>query len=276
MKYQFLRFIGFIIGLVPSSILYTVAEVIGFFGFIFWKNRRITGFQNLKKAFPEKNHRELKKILKNVFINLSIIIFEIFKQPYVGRNIDKVFNVKGFHNLKKAYSKNKGVILITSHFGNWELAGSLICKKGFNLDVIQKKQNNLDFDKVLNHYRQINGMKPIDRKIGLRKGVQALKKGEILALLVDQKAKIGGVEAEFFDHNASTTPLPAKLYQKYKSPIVFMYSKRIGTLKFEVNFYELYQPENEDIMEITQYINNSIENYIRETPEQWLWVHNRW
>ncbi|MGM0608769.1 MAG: lysophospholipid acyltransferase family protein [Candidatus Muiribacteriota bacterium] len=158
MKYIFYRLIGFLIVLLPVQLLYMVAEKIGQTAYFFWGSRRKIGLNNLKTAFPEKNKNELKSILKQTFINFAITFFEIFKQPYLKGNIEKIFKVEGLENLERAYQKNKGVLLITSHFGNWEVAGSLICLLGYKLAVVQKTQNNLAFDKLINYYRQLNGI----------------------------------------------------------------------------------------------------------------------
>ncbi len=276
MKYFFYRLLGFFIGILPIPIFYTLAEKVGKTAYIFWGKRRKIGMENLKKAFPEKSNQELKIILEKTFINFSYTFFEIFKQPYVKNNIDNIFRVKGLENLETAYSDGKGVILVTAHFGNWELAGSFICSLGYKLGVIQKTQKNTDFDRLINYYRTLNNIKPIGRKTALKDGIKALKNGEILGIIADQKANTSGIISDFFGIPAKTTPLPARLYLKFKRPIVFVVPKRTGQMKFEVDFIEKYEPECDNIEEITQYINDRLESFIRQTPEQWFWPHNRW
>ncbi|MGM0608675.1 MAG: lysophospholipid acyltransferase family protein [Candidatus Muiribacteriota bacterium] len=276
MKYYFFRVSGFFIGLIPNCLLAFAGKVLGSLVFIFWKKRRKIGFDNLKNVYPEKTDKEINFILKLNFINFAYTLFEMFKQPYVKKNLDNIFTVKGIDKLEKFYRQNKGVILITAHFGNWELGGSLICALGYKLSVIQKKQKNSAFDKLINHYRKLNNIKPIGRKAALKEGVKALKKGEILGIISDQKTKTGGVFIDFFNQPALTTTLPAKLYLKFDSPIIFIYVKRKAFMKFEINFYDSYEEKNANTEEISKYINKSLESFIKETPHQWFWAHRRW
>lgn len=264
-----------IIRITPMFILYLISFLISRIAFCLWRKRRKIAFDNIKRVFSDKSDREVNKMIKDNFYELSKTFFEIFKQP-IFYKIKNGISVKGIDNLKKSYSKGKGVILVTLHHGNWEFAGSYTGSQGYPISVVQKKQKNKEFDHLLNSYREKNGMKIIGRKTALKEGVKELKKGNILTIVIDQKAHTGGIQVPFFGLESPTSPLAAKLHKKYKSPIIFMICTRKGLNSYDLVYSEELNFPEKDIYDITELLNKRSEEYIKENPKQWFWGHKRW
>ena len=269
-------------------IFYIIAKIIGinlsrkFFGFIFCKfgpflkSKEIIN-QNLnfaKKYIPEKNR---EKIINNMWKNYGMTFIE-----YIFLNIFKKNNkhvqIYGDEKLFKIFETKKSVIFISGHFANFELMSMEITKKNIKLATIYRPLNNYFLNPLMEYLRRKYVCKNQIKKglNGLRDAIEYLKNGYSLAMMVDQRLS-EGEKINFFDRVALTTTLPAQLAVKYNLPIVPVFIKRVEDKNFIIEFWDEINPEEfKGKLEITQKLNQCLEQMVVKNPSQWIWTHNRW
>ncbi len=250
------------------------------YGILFKIKKQIKN--NLKMVFSDWPLEKINKVTKKVFVHLGRSFFEVLSLPTINPyNIDKVVEVDGLINLKDAFSKNKGVLWLTAHFGNWELMGAYVALKGYPLNVIARRINNEAINRLIVRIRESAKMKCILRKQSLKKILSALRKKEILAFLIDQDTRrVAGVFVDFLGKKAYTPIGLASIALKTKAPVIPGFIIRDGHKHriciekplsvIEDSNYETALKRN------TQLYNTYIEKYIKMYPEQWVWMHNRW
>ena len=242
--------------------------------------------KNLKKVFPEKNNEEIETIISGMWENLGRVAAEYphlkkFNLYSGGRLKSLNVRVVGKRYIEQLRDDRRPGIFFSAHLGNWEINAKSAVQRGLPLTLIYRKPNNPFSDFLVKRARShITNSFAAKGKEGARKAIKVLSKGGHLAMLVDQKMN-DGISIPFFGVNAMTAPAIAELAIKFNCPIVPARVKRIKGTKFEI---KLYPPikiptssnKKEKIYKIMVQVNEIIEDWIREAPEQWLWVHDRW
>ena len=257
-----------------------------YFGFLLYfidaHHRRIAMI-NLKFAYgEEKNEKELKTIARSNFIQYGMTGFEWIRLKGLTRNnLEKIkdrIHIEGEEHLLAARKKNRSVILLSGHFGNWEYANLYFADTFNRLNFIVRKIDNPLVEKERVAYNQKFGVNILYKKNGLRQAVKRLKKGEDLIIFSDRKADLReGIPSLFFQKKTSTIPIIYILAKKYKIPIIPMFIYRAEDIsKHRIVFFPELDINGLDIAEGTQRQNDIIEKAIRESPAQWLWIHRKW
>ena len=185
--------------------------------------RKNVARRQLMMVFPEKSKQEIDKILWRMYYDMGRVAAE----TYFGDS-KKLFmraEVKGWKNLEKAVNMGKGVIMITGHLGNWELAGRYIASK-LKLSVVAKKQRNRYFDEYTNKIREAENIVLIDKKNAFKPIMKLLKQNYIVTILIDQNAGRDGIVTDFLGFEASTFIGAAKIAIKTGCPIVPAFAVR--------------------------------------------------
>ena len=184
--------------------------------------------------------------------------------------------VNGEKYLHKALSKNKGVLLVSGHFGLWELLLGWFGINEYSLLLIGQKQKNNGADKFINEMRKNNGINILPRKSSLELMYSALDNNDILALASDQDAKKSGVFINFFGAKASTPKGAALFHLKSKSPIIFVTLHMKSINKYVLNIVPVKTHNKSDIKSITISYTSLLESIIKKHPDQYFWFHRRW
>lgn len=287
-EYYIVNFFVWIIGYFPNVVVYKILKCIGNLFFKYEKRRSTLTKRNLKLAFPEKSDEEIYKLAKKAYESISITIAEIILMFNEKLDYENIINGKE-EALKKLeqYTKNakNGVIIITAHFSNWELAAQFLPRNGYPMIAIGRKGNNELIERNLTTpFRERFGNKNIFKKTAMLNIIKALKKSKNVGLLIDQKS--GGqnsMKAKFFGENADTTTSIATLKLKYNPIILPIFMPRETNGKYTPIILEPIEyigeeesEKSEKIKKMTQNYNDIFEETIREYPEQWFWMHNRW
>ena len=245
--------------------------------------RKSTTIDNISKAFPEYDKQKVNKIAFGSYKSFAKTLIEILYLPWMStEEIVRTIHIGGMDVVRKKYNENNGLILLSAHFGNWEfMAITVALKMGIPFSVIVKSQRNEYVTKWLNEVRERWGNKIVPLGISIRQIYKELKDKNIVAMVADQRGPSDGVRVNFFGRKASVYSGPAVLALKTKSPIVYGISVRQKDDNYKTEFEEIELnnlPENEDeqIVEINQRLTDYLEKYIRQNPEQWLWMHKRW
>jgi KDO2-lipid IV(A) lauroyltransferase len=232
----------------------------------------------LRHVYPEWSEARINQVLKGLYRQMALNIIEEFLLSDAALNAKS--EIVGMEHLQKALAMDRGAILATAHFGNWE-AARILPLRGVPLSVITKKQRNTLFDNFTNRIRERSGLHVIDMRKGLRDIMQDLSQKRMIAILADQNAGSRGLMLDFLGFPASNWKGVAKLSLRYKIPIVPGFVVRSPQDKLIFEFSEIiYHPELDDKEEHYALVLSEIiavtERYIHKYPDHWFWVHKRW
>jgi len=235
--------------------------------------------ENIIKAYPNIDDKDLKKIISSMWANYGRILSEyVFIKNFRNSKLSDNIKIKGQEILDKIKKDNKPVIFISGHFNNFELMAMHIEKSGLDVAAIYRPLNN----KFLNFFMERIRKKFIC-KHQIKKGISGTKKilnhfknGTSIALMIDQRLS-QGIKTKFFNQEALTTTIPAQFVKKFNCDIVPIYIERIDKFNFTLKVYEpITYSKDETIYKITSDLNKILEQMILKNPEQWIWSHNRW
>jgi len=257
----------------------------GMFGLFYYLSprQRLITIHNLRRAFPEKNTSEIKAVAKGVYRTLGTVAADFFEIPSLTKeNIGDLVEVEGLENCKKALEKNRGLLMFGAHFGNWELSAVTVSLLLKPVVVIYRPLDSSILDNLVLWVRSSVGNIPVPKDRAMRQMLRSLKKNEILGILLDQNvAWQEGVFVDFFGRPACTTNGLALLALHTDAPVLPGYILRLENGKYKLVIKEEMQvvrtgDEDEDILINTQNFTRVIEDIVRQQPDQWLWIHQRW
>lgn len=233
--------------------------------------------KNISLAFPDKNEEEKQKILFGMWDNLGRVIAEY---PHLHRIMRKI-EVHGQEHLGAARDSEKPALFFAGHLANWEINAVTAKMAGLPLYLIYRAPNNPWVDSLLCHARNSGAAGHIKKgREGAREIFSLLRKNQSVGFLMDQKLN-EGMPIPFFGHDAMTASAIAQFALKFGCPVYPTRVERIEKTHFRVTTFpalEIKKTDNpgEDIKTILKNINQLLETWIRDRPEQWLWLHRRW
>jgi KDO2-lipid IV(A) lauroyltransferase len=274
--------------ILSRSILYGIIRQIALLIYYAGSKRRALTIRNLESAFGEKSPQEIKKLAREVYTELSKTVTEILLMLAGRFDVDKVVvnTQEAAAQLEKiAQIESNGMIFMTAHFSNWELAAHFLGKHGQPMLVVGREGNNRQIDQVFTMpLRQIYGNQAVSKKKAMMAMIKALKKGGNIGILIDQKSgEHGSVKVDFFGREAETTTSVALLKLKFDPLVVpvFVPRQKDGRYKVIIQDPIDYRADEADTEEeksalMTARYSDVIEAMIKEYPAQWFWMHDRW
>ena len=195
--------------------------------------------------------------------------------------LDRIVAAEGLEHLDRTSEEGKGVVLLSGHIGNWELLGAYIAMKGYPFSVVGRSLNNPRLDRLLVAHRERLGLKNIARGKATRQILRALHRGEMVGFLIDQDTEVEGAFVDFLGRPAYTPTGPVTLALKLGAPIVSAAIHREQDDTYHVVVRPRLEPARtddvaEDIRVNTAICSKVLEDFIREHPAQWVWMHRRW
>ncbi|MBR1086976.1 lipid A biosynthesis lauroyl acyltransferase [Bradyrhizobium manausense] len=246
------------------------------------------GRANLTAAFPEKSPDEIEEILMGVWDNLGRVGAEFAHMDHVWdydrahperSRIELPARTVELHDQLR--DDGKPALIFAAHLANWELPALAAVAHGLDTAILYRRPNIASADRIIQQMRQVNmgTLIPAGRDAPLRLG-QALQDGKHVAMLVDQYLT-GGVEVTFFGRKTRANPMLARLLRQVECPIHGVRVIRLPNFRFRTELTEAIPPVRDadgkiDVQGTTQAITNVVEGWVREHPEQWLWLHRRW
>jgi KDO2-lipid IV(A) lauroyltransferase len=245
--------------------------------------RKKTVLENLHNAFPDYDERKLKSIAFGSYKSFAITLAEILYMPAMSReDIKKQVDCSNLDLIRESYEENKGVILLSAHFGNWEfMATSLPAQLNIPLSVVIKPQRNPYVTNWMNKARTRWGNEIVPLGISIRQTYQTLKDKKIVAMVADQRGPEESIKINFFGRDLTVLTGPAVLALKTGAPVLYGISVRQDDYSYksvmaEISKENLPESNEEKIKELSQRHMSYLEGFIRKYPEQWLWMHKRW
>ena len=235
--------------------------------------RKNLALKNLSIAFPNHPAEWIEKTLKNCYKFLTFNFIQFLTFPQSTKNV--IIEVIGQDLLDEALNKGRGVILISAHFGTWEILGHWLGVNNYPLRGVAQRQTNRGANKFFEEKRQLSGIKHVYRKVGFDRLYNILDENKILGLVSDQDAKSKGIFVNFFNRQASTHTGAAKFHLNTGAPMIFGLCIQTDFQKYKIELISVSGSEK-NVENITQEFTSILENIIRKHPEQNFWFHNRW
>ena len=267
--------------IICKSVGYKSASNLGFFigknfGNFFRKKKSI--IENLRKSKIAINISD-NQFVNNILGNYGRILTEYpFLKNFRNNKLEQFISIDGIENLDKVKSKKKPVVFISGHFNNFELMAMQIEKHGINLAAIYRPLNNIFLNKTMERIRTKYICRNQIRKgrSGARQILENLKKGNSIALMIDQRVT-EGIKINFFGNLASTTTIPAQIIKKFECDLVPIYIERLEKYNFKMYVsQQITINSKKSQKEISEHLNTILEKMILKNPDQWIWTHNRW
>lgn len=272
--------------LIPDFLLYPLGIAGGFIGYYLDRRHLPIGMKNLAIAFPEKSEAERRRILRASYINLGRGGAEVIRLGgFFHRRLKRRVNYDRFAYWNEVAARNpgRGMIILSAHFGNFELLAPAHSLHGFQINLVHHTQRFLAGDALITFIRERAGVEILRKHAAARAMLKALRRGETVGVPFDQNAKRSeAIFVPFFGEPAATTSGLARIVAISGAPVVPAFivrepnqrSHRIE-IQDEVPIQRSDDTEA-DIVENTRRFVKVIEDTVRRYPEQFLWTHRRY
>ncbi|MFN3638473.1 MAG: lysophospholipid acyltransferase family protein [Chloroherpetonaceae bacterium] len=280
--YGVFMLIGAIVRRLSIERVYRLGEVVGNWLYERVKLRRKLVETNLRLCFPEKSEAERSKIARQVYIEQAQSLFEIMRAPLIRSKADaeRMFEVENFHLIEKCYAEGKGAIVVSAHFGNWELKAMCWAFLAKPCAIVYKPFSNKFLDKKMLEWRTLGGNEFISMSDAPKLGLKRLREGKLLALLSDQAAHSDDYFTTFLGRDAAIFLGAAVFALRTKLPVILSMPRRIGVGRHRLELTEIKTDDltfsADNVKVLAERYTRAIESYIRRYPDQWFWLHNRW
>jgi KDO2-lipid IV(A) lauroyltransferase len=238
---------------------------------------------NLRRAFPEWDEARVQRTARGVYAHFGTVLLDLLWME--GRPVEELLalaDIEGVEHLQAARTAGRGVVAPSGHLGNWEIQAVASVPLVGNVAMIARPLDNPALDRRLVGLRTSTGNTVIYKQKALAQVMKTIREGGIVAILIDQNVQgRDGIFVRFFGRPACTTTVAAALALKTGCAIVPVRC----LLQPSGRYRMVYGPpvewagtgrRDEDLAALTQTLTSVIEGWVREAPEQWLWLHRRW
>ena len=235
-------------------------------------------YNNIKNVMPEKNEKEITKIIKDMWENLGKVAGEYPHLSKISPEKNNKIQIYGKKNLLLVKKTKTPAIFFSGHLANWEILPNVAIKNGVPVLSIFRRPNNPFINFLIKYIRSNLPMAPKGKE-GARQLIYSLKKGRSIGLVIDQKMN-DGIEVPFFNKPAMTSDALAQLSLRIKSLVIPVEVERMKNTNFKITFHNPLKitknGQKKTPLQIMTEVNLRMEKWIRKNPGQWLWLHRRW
>jgi KDO2-lipid IV(A) lauroyltransferase len=260
-----------------------IGEWLGALGYRPFGIRRAVVERQVRAAFPDFDGETVSRIAKASYESLGRTSIETALLPARSREqvIAMFSRVEGWDVVERAMAQGKGILFVTGHLGNWELAGSFVAAHGIPLEAVARRMQNTLFDRYLTETRQRIGMSVVHDEDAVRRVPRAVREQHAVAFLVDQGAVgLASTWVPFFGRLAKTPRGPAVFALRLGAPVIFGAALRQPDGRYMMGFEEVRtEPTGDreaDVDRIVAAYTATLERWVRRAPEQYFWHHRRW
>ncbi len=239
--------------------------------------RRTVTKQNLADSFPGVPPKGVSTVASQVYRHFGRMASSLSALSKLeSEDVGDWIYCDTFSVLTEALKEGKGCLVFSGHLGNWELMGAITARCGIPVTFVVTTQRNKKIEKMMDDIRRSVDIEIVKRKDATRGVLSALKRNRCVALLIDQDAHEDGAFVPFFGRLASTPRGPAVFHLRTGAPLVFAHSIRLPGERYRINLTRFDTQGVENADELIAAMTARLEAAIRETPEQWFWMHRRW
>lgn len=282
LEYLLVRVGSLLTNLMSARTTDRTAVAVGRFGYRAFSSRRRIATDNLTRALgQEYSSDEIDAISKRVFENTCRTLLEVSRSDKLSKKyLGRVVSGDSVEHVRKACKNGRGGIILTAHFGNWELLGAWLVAQGLGVDFVVGTQHNEKVNSILIEQRRRLGAGIIALPKNTRQIFKSIRAGRLPAMLADQHAP-NGMILDFFGRPAATAKGVALFAVRANCPVFPFLMRRERFDRHIVMAGEpIYPPqtgdEEADIHSMTILHTQFVEGAIRQYPDQWLWTHRRW
>ena len=245
------------------------------------KGRQQT-IDNLDRIYGDSLSRKEKvRIAKGSFVNIATLVMEIGYLFRVEGSIKPYFHCEGFENMVEGFNKGRGLIILVPHMGNWEIPARITAEMFPVINAVTRRQRPAWLASIICDFRAFNKMNEIDNKNSLRSALRALRRGEVVYMLIDRHIRRGTIVGNFLGHPAQTSAAPALLAMRTGCSVVVACSWRHPSGKFAATVSKPVETivtgdRDRDLLTNTQRYLDITSDYVRTHPEDWMWMHRCW
>jgi KDO2-lipid IV(A) lauroyltransferase len=274
----------FFIGVAPLPLVLGFADFSARVSFLLWVSRRRTAIDNLLKAGVCANEAEARRMALASFRAFTFMIAEsiIVRRTLTAENWPQYVKLRLSPEAEALLKKpGVGLLAASGHIGNWEVAARAVSMIK-PMCVVFRPFNNPYLDRAARKSRSGENLRLVSRlDQDPMRFIEALSRGEIVALMIDQHVAKGRVAVQFFGRSAWTTQTMAMLHLTTRAPLILAFAIRTGPLQYEVHSVGPVEcartgDREKDVLALTQALTNEIEKIARTYPEQYMWGHRRW
>jgi KDO2-lipid IV(A) lauroyltransferase len=278
-----LKFVARVVAFLPAGMVRAWARHWGWLLAHVARIRRGYVLETLARCLPDVTVAERRRIYVEMWQHQVLNIMELMRF-YGGRRAEfaEGLEVYGEEHVQAALARGKGALILTAHLGNYVLMGILAVQRfGYSLSIISKVLKNRVAEELFESLRQAGGVNGIHAQQAYRPAVRALRRQELVGFMLDQQRPASqGVFVDFFGRLASTSPGLAFMSAATGAPVVPVFIRRKASGGHILEALPLMEPppdrEEETIRQHTAVYTKIIEEQVRRTPAQWLWLHKRW
>ncbi len=260
-----------------------LGERLGVLGYRPFGIRKRVVEKQIGAAFPELSEDAVKKLARDSYAHLGRTFAESALFDMLGRQgvLDLVDEVKDWHYIDDAMAAGKGIVFVTGHIGNWELAGAYVAARGIPVDAIARGMANPLTDGYITRVREATGMVIVHDSEAVRRAPRSLRAGRGVAFIADQGVLgLASTYVPFFGRPAKTPRGAAVFALRFEVPVIFMVALRKpnGRFRVIVERIEAKRTSNmdRDVDAIVATFTQHLEKWVREVPAQYFWQHRRW
>jgi len=284
LEYVAVRWCAVLLAATPERAAFRIGSLLGRILYYSDPKHRKIAERNLQHAFGgSRSPGWIRNTACQVYEHFGHSFAEIvqFRHKLRPDTIAKYFTFEGVENLRRAQQRGKGVIIVTGHIGNWESAGVAIAGAITPITSVARPLDNPLLDSYLVRARRTTGQRIVPKRGALRAMVNVLRSGGTMIVVGDQHAGADGIVVDFFGQPASTIGSVASLAVRFDAAIVPGYSRRVAPFRHCVQFDEPLLADRaaarqDEVRRLTEQFTKRLESYVRQCPDQWLWLHRRW
>jgi KDO2-lipid IV(A) lauroyltransferase len=283
--YLGLRILSMVLHWFPVNLNLKTARLFGTLWYKLDRKHRARALANLQRSFPNSTEAQRDRIarlsVQHMFmLGVEVLFTTRLVRVETWRQYVEIDNIQ--QTLSLLMNPNQGLILLTGHYGNWEILGYVLATIGFETTSVARPLDNKFINDWVFGVRERRGQKVLGKKGATQEITQLLSRGGVVGFVADQNAGSKGIFVDFFGRKASTYKSIGLLAMEYQVPVVIGYARRLnGKFHFRVATQDIIWPadwkdQSDPLRYITQRYTRAVEDFIRAEPCQYLWVHRRW
>jgi KDO2-lipid IV(A) lauroyltransferase len=270
---------------IPVQASQSLAACLAWLAYHVDRRHRLVAADNLQHAFPNQfTPDQIDRLVRRTYRHFCGVIFEIIHMPrrFNCYNWPQFLRIPDNRDMVKWLLSGRPILIVTGHFGNWEMAGYGLGLLGFTAHAVARPLDNPYLDDYLRRFREKTGQKLLAKHGDFAKMQSILDAAGVIATLADQDAGQRGLFVDFFGRPASTHKAIALLALEHRVPLLVVGARKIGEpMRYELMLEDQILPEDYDnrpdaVTAITQRFTSALEKIVRTAPEQYFWLHRRW